>query len=222
MSVVLVVDDDPNVLLGIRVALETDGHHVVTATDGRAGLAAVAEHDPDAVVLDLAMPFLDGIGVCRALRAAGDSVPVLMLTAHDRAPQRVAGLDAGADDYLGKPFDVDELRARVRALIRRSSPTSPDQVWRGIALDAGQRRLTGTATDTELTRLETLVAELLFRDPARVRTREELTEAAWPDGPAPESNALDVAVGSLRKKVIAATGAPAIRAVRGLGYRLEP
>lgn len=222
MTVVLVVDDDPRVLLGIRVALETDGHQVVTAPDGRAGLAAVAEHDPDAVVLDLAMPFLDGLGVCRALRAAGDSVPVMMLTAHDRAPQRVAGLDAGADDYLGKPFDVDELRARVRALIRRSAPASAAVTWRDVVLDGDQRRLNAPGGVTELTRLETIVAELLFRDPSRIRTREELTEAAWPDGPAPTSNTLDVTVSSLRRKITSATGTPAIRAVRGLGYRLEP
>ncbi|AND17852.1 DNA-binding response regulator [Rathayibacter tritici] len=222
MSIVLVIDDDPHLLFGIRVALETDGHRVVTAADGRAGLAAVAEHDPDAVVLDVNMPLLDGSAVCRALRVVGDDVPVMMLTAHDSAPLRVAGLDAGADDYLGKPFDVDELRARVRALIRRGASASAAPLWRGVALDTQQRRLTGPSGETELTRLETLIADLLFRDPSRVRTRDELSDAAWPTGRAPASNALDVTVSSLRKKVASATGAPAIRAVRGLGYRLEP
>lgn len=223
-TTVLVVDDDPNVLLGIRVALETDGHAVVTAPDGRQALAAVVSDDPDAVVLDLAMPFLDGLGVCRALRAAGDAVPVMMLTAHDRPRERVDGLDAGADDYLGKPFDVDELRARVRALVRRGGQTTgTDQpTWRGNGLDAEQQRLLTAAGPVDLTRTETVVAELLFRDPARVRTRDELGEAVWPDGSVPTSNALDVAVSSLRRKLVAATDGPAITAVRGLGYRLEP
>lgn len=228
-TTVLVVDDDVHVLLGIRVALETDGHRVVTAEDGRAALAAVVRDDPDAVVLDLAMPFLDGVGVCRALRAAGDAVPVMMLTAHDLPAERVTGLDAGADDYLGKPFDVDELRARVRALVRRSGGGAPANgtrpTWHGVTLEADQQQLhhgpDGTAR-TDLTRTETVLAELLFRDPHRVRTRDELVDAVWPDGPAPASNALDVAVGGLRRKVAAAAGAPAITAVRGLGYRLEP
>lgn len=229
-TTVLVVDDDVHVLLGIRVALETDGHRVVTAEDGRAALAAVVRDDPDAVVLDLAMPFLDGVGVCRALRAAGDAVPVMMLTAHDLPTERVTGLDAGADDYLGKPFDVDELRARVRALVRRSGSVSSTTsgalpTWNGVTLDADQQQLRhGTDGDgrTDLTRTETVLAELLFRAPQRVRTRDELTDAVWADGPAPASNALDVAVGGLRRKVVASGGAPAITAVRGLGYRLEP
>ncbi|MGH2613609.1 MAG: response regulator transcription factor [Thermomicrobiales bacterium] len=223
-TTVLVVDDDPNVLLGIRVALETDGHRVVVAVDGREALAAVVEHDPDAVVLDLAMPFLDGLGVCRALRATGDSVPVMMLTAHDRPHERVDGLDAGADDYLGKPFDVDELRARVRALVRRGGSATHDhaQAWRGVLLDVEQQRLSGGNGMTDLTRIETTLAALLFWDPRRVRLREELVEAVWGHGLAPSSNALDVAVSSLRRKVGAAAGTPAIRAMRGLGYRLEP
>lgn len=227
-TTVLVVDDDVNVLLGIRVALETDGHRVVTAEDGRAALAAVVREDPDAVVLDLAMPFLDGVGVCRALRTAGDAVPVMMLTAHDRPAERVTGLDAGADDYLGKPFDVDELRARVRALVRRGGSTggsAPDPTWSGVTLDAEQQQLRhgpGAGDHTDLTRSETILAELLFRDPQRVRTRDELSDAVWSDGAVPTSNALDVAVGGLRRKVVAAAGIPAITAVRGLGYRLEP
>lgn len=222
---VLVVDDDPNVLLGVRIALETDGHRVVTAVNGRAALAAVVQEDPDAVVLDLAMPFLDGVGVCQALRAAGDDVPVLMLTAHDLPPERVAGLDAGADDYLGKPFDVDELRARVRALTRRrGGPTAHSEPlrWRDTMLEVAQQRLVHGSDRTDLTRTETIIAELLFGARDRVRTREELVDAVWPEGPTPVSNALEVAVAGLRKKLVAATGEPAIRAVRGLGYRLEP
>lgn len=117
---------------------------------------------------------------------------------------------------------MDELRARVRALIRRSAPASAAVTWRDVVLDGDQRRLNAPGGVTELTRLETIVAELLFRDPSRIRTREELTEAAWPDGPAPTSNTLDVTVSSLRRKITSATGTPAIRAVRGLGYRLEP
>jgi len=272
-ATVLVVDDDPNVLLGVRVALETDGHRVVSAEDGRSALLAVAEHDPDAVVLDLAMPFLDGAAVCRTLRSAGDGVPVLVLTAHHRPAERVAGLDAGADDYLGKPFDVDELRARVRALLRRApggwgGPT--DQAgaaaaaagagtrasawprWRGVVLDEKGQRLVredatctaaGTRATVELTRIEAGLAGLLFRDPGRVRTRDELVDVVWADRPPPASNALDVAVSSLRRKLAqlvpephdgsadgtsagsaaapATPAAPVVRAVRGLGYRLE-
>ncbi|MBD8585525.1 response regulator transcription factor [Frigoribacterium sp. CFBP 8766] len=266
-ATVLVVDDDPNVLLGVRVALETDGHRVVAAADGRSALLAVAEHDPDAVVLDLAMPFLDGAAVCRTLRAAGDGVPVLVLTAHHRPAERVAGLDAGADDYLGKPFDVDELRARVRALLRRAPGGwggLPDQAgaaaaagagtragawprWRGVVLDERGQRLvredaTGTAAGTpasvELTRIEAGLAGLLFRDPGRVRTRDELVEVVWADRAPPASNALDVAVSSLRRKLAqlvhepadgqpegtgdGSAARPVVRAVRGLGYRLEP
>ena len=225
-TTILVVDDDPNVLLGIRVALETDGHRVVTAPDGRRALAAVVEHDPDAVVLDLAMPFLDGLGVCRALRAAGDAVPVMMLTAHHRPDERVDGLDAGADDYLGKPFDVDELRARVRALVRRGAgtSTSPDDrpTWAGVTLDAAQRVLHTAGGPVDLTRSESVVADLLFRDPRRVRTRDELVDAVWDGTAPPASNALDVLVSAVRRKLVAATGGPAVKAVRGLGYRLEP
>jgi two-component system response regulator MprA len=221
-ATVLVVDDDPNVLLGVRVALETDGHRVVSAADGRAALLAVAEHDPDAVVLDLAMPFLDGAAVCRTLRAAGDGVPVLVLTAHHRPAERVAGLDAGADDYLGKPFDVDELRARVRALLRRGPagagghrPGRPRGAqgsdgrprWRGVVLDEpGQLLARETSSGdahapVELTRIEAGLAGLLFRDPGRVRTREELVDVVWADRPPTASNALDVAVSSLRRKL---------------------
>ncbi|WP_223269301.1 response regulator transcription factor [Frigoribacterium sp. ACAM 257] len=266
-ATVLVVDDDPNVLLGVRVALETDGHRVVTAADGRSALLAVAEHDPDAVVLDLAMPFLDGAAVCRTLRAAGDGVPVLVLTAHHRPAERVAGLDAGADDYLGKPFDVDELRARVRALLRRTPggwDGPPDQAgagvaagagtragawprWRGVVLDETGQRLVredatctaaGTPASVELTRIEAGLAGLLFRDPGRVRTRDELVDVVWADRPPPASNALDVAVSSLRRKLAGlvrgpvdggadetpggSAARPVVRAVRGLGYRLEP
>jgi len=274
-ATVLVVDDDPNVLLGVRVALETDGHRVVSAADGRSALLAVAAHDPDAVVLDLAMPFLDGAAVCRTLRAAGDGVPVLVLTAHHRPAERVAGLDAGADDYLGKPFDVDELRARVRALLRRAPGGwggPPDQAgaaaaagtgtragawprWRGVVLDERGQRLVredatctaaGTPATVELTRIEAGLAGLLFRDPGRVRTRDELVDVVWADRPPPASNALDVAVSSLRRKLAelvrepadgqpegsadgrrdgsadASAARPVVRAVRGLGYRLEP
>ena len=270
-ATVLVVDDDPNVLLGVRVALETDGHRVVSAADGRSALLAVAEHDPDAVVLDLAMPFLDGAAVCRTLRAAGDGVPVLVLTAHHRPAERVAGLDAGADDYLGKPFDVDELRARVRALLRRApggwgGPSDGDAAgaatgagtrtgasprWRGVVLDERGQRLVredatgtpaGTPASVELTRIEAGLAGLLFRDPGRVRTRGELVDVVWADRPPPSSNALDVAVSSLRRKLAELVRGPAdgqpggtgdgtadgsaerpvVRAVRGLGYRLEP
>ncbi|MEN0140701.1 MAG: response regulator transcription factor [Rhodococcus sp. (in: high G+C Gram-positive bacteria)] len=219
------MDDDPNVLFGVRIALETDGHRVVTAADGRGALAAVAREDPDAVVLDLSMPFLDGVGVCRTLRAAGDDVPVLMLTAHDRPTERVTGLDAGADDYLGKPFDVSELRARVRALTRRRNKEQLAEeypTWRGVALDIHQRRLICGTDWVNLTRTETIIADLLFRDANRVSTRDELIDAVWRDGSAPASNALDVAVAGLRKKIVAFTNGPAIRAVRGLGYRLAP
>jgi DNA-binding response OmpR family regulator len=249
-STVLVVADCPDVLLGVRVALEADGHRVVSAQDGCSALVAVAEHDPDAVVLDLAapVPLLDGVAVCRTLRAVGDGVPVLLLSALDRPYDCVAGLDAGADDHLGKPFDVDELRARVRALLRRGhgsrddrpGPAGPDPWprWRGVALDERGRRLVREGTprtrldspaSVELTRIEAGLAGMLFRDPGRVRTREELVDVVWADRP-PASNALDVAVSSLRRKlsslvqgpVDGPADRPVVRAVRGLGYRLEP
>lgn len=218
---ILVVDDDPAIVFGLRTALEADGYDVVTAADGAEGLAAVARTDPEVVVLDVSMPGLDGLAVCRTLRAQGDRVPVLVLTALDHPRDRVEGLDAGADDYLGKPFDLDELLARVRALARRASPIPREVVGFGDrTLHPDDRVLTSPRGTVALTRIETAILTVFFSSPSRVRTRDDLVDAVWADDEAPRSNALEVYISSLRRKLDEAGEGRLIETVRGVGYRI--
>jgi two-component system response regulator MprA len=218
---ILVVDDELAVRESLRRALALEGHDVELAADGREALATIARSAPDLVVLDVLMPELDGLEVSRRLRAAGDRTPILMLTARAEVEDRVAGLDAGADDYLGKPFALDELLARVRALLRRSPSSDEPLRFADLALDPGARTVSRNGRPIELTRTEFALLELLIRNPRRVLTRSEILLAVWGYDFGPTSNSLEVYVGYLRRKT-EADGAPRlVQTVRGVGYVLR-
>jgi two-component system, OmpR family, response regulator MprA len=180
---ILVVDDEPAVRASLARALRLDGYEVALACDGRAALDAVGGAAPDAVVLDVLMPELDGLEVCRRLRAAGDRTPVLMLTARDQVRDRVGGLDAGADDYLVKPFALEELSARLRALLRRggeAGAASPEVLrYADLALDLGAHEARRGSRRVELTRTELALLELLLRHPRQVLPRGTIFERVW-------------------------------------------
>ena len=215
---ILVVDDEPSVRDALDRALRMDGYKVQLAADGRAALDALADQPPDAVVLDVLMPEPNGLEVCRRLRAAGDHTPVLMLTARDAVPDRVAGLDAGADDYLVKPFALEELGARLRALLRRTSPNTELLRHADLVLDPAGHTVTRGGRPIELTRTEFLLLELLLRHPRQVLTRTQIFEHVWGYDFGPSSNSLEVYVGYLRRKL----GEPRlIQTVRGVGYVLR-
>ena len=220
---ILIVDDDRALREALRRNLTLAGYEVAVAADGTAALAQVEGEQPDAVVLDVGLPGIDGLEVCRWLRRAGNRVPVLMLTARDAIEDRIDGLDAGADDYLVKPFDVGELRARLRALLRRTSTADDER-----ALTFGPLRLSperhGVEIDgsfAELTRTELALLELLLRNPRRVLTRELIYERVWGYDFGPASNALRVYVGYLRRKLEEAGAPQLIHNVRGVGYVLR-
>jgi len=218
---ILVVDDELAVRESLRRALALEGHDVGLAADGREALATIARSAPDLVVLDVLMPELDGLEVSRRLRAAGDRTPILMLTARAEVGDRVAGLDAGADDYLGKPFALDELLARVRALLRRTPSSDEPLRFADLALDPAARTVSRNGRPIELTRTEFALLELLIRNPRRVLTRSEILLAVWGYDFGPTSNSLEVYVGYLRRKT-EADGAPRlVQTVRGVGYVLR-
>jgi two-component system, OmpR family, response regulator MprA len=216
---ILVVDDEPSVRDALDRALRLDGYRVQLAGDGQQALERLAEDPPDAVVLDVLMPEPDGLEVCRRLRAAGDRTPVLLLTARDAVPDRVRGLDAGADDYLVKPFALEELTARLRALLRRSgAPVGEVLRYAGLKLDPGAHTVERDGRPVELTRTEFLLLELLLRHPRQVLTRGQIFEHVWGYDFGPSSNSLEVYVGYLRRKL----GDPRlIQTVRGVGYVLR-
>jgi two-component system, OmpR family, response regulator MprA len=217
---VLVVDDDPAVRESLRRSLEFNGYEVELAADGEQALRAIADSRPDAVVLDVMMPNLDGLATCRALRAAGDDVPVLMLTARDEVADRVAGLDAGADDYLPKPFALEELLARLRALLRRIGAGDSGPVLRlaDLALDPASRDVTRGERPVRLTRTEFALLELLLRNQRRVLPRERILEEVWGYDFPTTANSLEVYVGYLRRKTEAMGEPRLIHTVRGVGY----
>jgi len=218
---ILVVDDELAVRESLRRALALEGHDVGLAADGREALATIARSAPDLVVLDVLMPELDGLEVSRRLRAVGDRTPILMLTARAEVEDRVAGLDAGADDYLGKPFALDELLARVRALLRRTPSSDEPLRFADLALDPAARAVSRNGRPIELTRTEFALLELLIRNPRRVLTRSEILLAVWGYDFGPTSNSLEVYVGYLRRKT-EADGAPRlVQTVRGVGYVLR-
>jgi two-component system response regulator MprA len=216
---ILVVDDEPSVRDALDRALRLDGYKVKLAPDGRAALEALADDPPDAVVLDVLMPAPDGLEVCRRLRAAGDRTPVLLLTARDAVPDRVKGLDAGADDYLVKPFALEELSARLRALLRRTgTPQAETLRYHDLRLDTGGHTVERSGRQIELTRTEFLLLELLLRHPRQVLTRGQIFERVWGYDFGLSSNSLEVYVGYLRRKL----GEPRlIQTVRGVGYVLR-
>ncbi|MFE5869295.1 response regulator transcription factor [Streptomyces roseifaciens] len=226
-TAVLVVDDDPDVRAAVVDALSMEGYEVRSAADGLEALSSVAAAPPGAIVLDLAMPVLDGLAVCRRLRALGDRTPVLVLTARDAVSDRVAGLDAGADDYLVKPFALDELLARLRALLRRAAPTEPAERSDGTALSFGDLTV-DPATRTgdrggvplEFTRTEFALLDVLLRHPGQVLPREVIQERVWGTDFGPDSNSLAVYIGYLRRKLEAGGAPRLVHTVHGIGYRL--
>ncbi len=220
---VLVVDDEPAVRQALDRALRFEGYETEMAEDGSAALSAHAQAPADAVVLDVAMPRMDGLEVCRRLRSAGDGVPILLLTARAAVDERVAGLDAGADDYLVKPFALEELLARIRALLRRNAPLSDNEVLRfaDLSLDPGTRDVRRGGRRIELTRTEFLLLELLLRNPRQVLPREVIFDRVWGYDFGANSNSLEVYIGYLRRKTEADNEPRVIHTVRGVGYVLR-
>ena len=220
---VLVVDDDRSLRDALRRALSLAGYEVDLAEGGQHGLTQVATGSPDAVVLDVGMPDLDGLEVCRRLRGSGNRVPVLMLTARDAIEDRIDGLDAGADDYLLKPFDLGELKARLRALMRRAgSGGDPDELSFGeLRLDTARHGALVGEAFVELTRTEFQLLELLMLNPRRVLAHSLIYDRVWGYDFGPESNALRVYIGYLRRKLEDAGSGRLIHTVRGVGYVLR-
>ncbi len=219
----LVVDDDAAVREALALVLDLSGFEVATAAGGREAIRTLAAGSPDAVILDVLMPGLDGLEVCRRMRAGGNRTPVLMLTARAEVSERVAGLEAGADDYLAKPFAREELIARLRALLRRTGWEGDERVLRveDLELDplAHEARRGGRAL--ELTRTEFLLLELLMRHPRQVLTRAAIFDNVWGYDFGPSSNSLEVYVGYLRRKTEAAGEPRLLHTVRGVGYVLR-
>jgi two-component system response regulator MprA len=221
---VLVVDDEPAVRSALQRALALERYEVELAADGSEALDHIAASPPDAIVLDVAMPGIDGLEVCRRLRHAGDRTPVLMLTARHEVSDRVAGLDAGADDYLVKPFALDELLARLRALLRRTSMSGNDEVLRvgDLSLDPARRQAWRGDRELELTKTEFDLLELLLYNAGIVLTREQIYERIWGFDFETSSKSLDVYISYLRRKTEEAGESRLIHTVRGVGYTARP
>jgi two-component system response regulator MprA len=221
---VLVVDDDPAVRESLRRALALEGYEVELAADGDEAFRRLSNgEEPGAVVLDVMMPVLDGLEVCRRLRAEGNRVPVLMLTARGAVDDRVAGLDAGADDYLVKPFALDELFARLRALLRRTGGEDDGETlgFADVELNTQTREVVRGGEPIELTRTEFALLELFLRNPRQVLTRSVIYERVWGYDFGFGSNSLDVYVGYLRRKTEAGDRPRLIQTIRGVGYALR-
>jgi two-component system response regulator MprA len=222
---VLVVDDDPQLREALTRALELDDYRVTTASNGVKALEAVTEHRPDVMVLDVMMPYVGGLDVCRTLRGRKDKLPILVLTARDEVGDRVAGLDAGADDYLTKPFALEELRARLRALLRRTVPEEGDDTavleYEDLVLDPAAHTVHRGDRLVELTRTEFALLELLLRNAGRPLPRETIMDRVWGWESEPTSNSLEVFVGYLRRKTEASGELRLIHTVRGVGYVLR-
>ncbi len=223
----LVVDDEPALREALQSSLEFEGYKIVTANDGQAALDELACESYDAVLLDVMMPRLDGLTACRRLRSSGNHIPVLMLTARDAVGDRVSGLDAGADDYLVKPFELDELLARVRALLRRGAlnagtPEGEETLSFGdLRMDLTTREVTRGDRRLDLTRTEYLLMELFLAHPRQVLTRDQILSEVWGFDFEPTSNSLDVYVMYLRRKTEAGGESRVIHTVRGVGYVLR-
>jgi two-component system, OmpR family, response regulator MprA len=221
---ILLADDDRAIRDSLRRALELEGYAVVLVSDGTSALEAIRDTPLDLLVLDVMMPGVDGLTICRVLRAQRDRVPILLLTARTRTSDRVAGLDAGADDYLPKPFELDELLARIRALLRRAQPgaePSAPLVVADLRLDPPTRRAWRGDREVELTKTEFDLLELLMRNAGIVLGHETIYERIWGYDFGPESKNLAVYISYLRRKVDADAASGLIRTVRGVGYTIR-
>ncbi|MDI9887217.1 response regulator transcription factor [Streptomyces sp. HNM0645] len=226
---ILVVDDEPAVRDALQRSLAFEGYATEVAVDGADALAKVESYRPDLVVLDIQMPRMDGLTAARRLRSAGSTLPILMLTARDTVGDRVTGLDAGADDYLVKPFELDELLARIRALLRRSSYAAAGTgaesgevlSFADLRMDLATREVTRGPRRVELTRTEFTLLELFLAHPRQVLTREQILKTVWGFDFEPSSNSLDVYVMYLRRKTEAAGEPRLVHTVRGVGYALR-
>jgi two-component system response regulator MprA len=220
---ILVVDDEPAVREALERILRMGGFEVALAGDGREALRMQSAAPADAIVLDVLMPHVDGLQACRHLRDTGDRTPVLMLTARDEVGDRVAGLEAGADDYLAKPFALDELLARIRALLRRSGWSGERRMLRfeDLELDTLAHEVRRGGRPIELTRTEYLLLELFLTHPRQVLTRSQIFDRVWGYDFGPTSNSLEVYVGYLRRKTEAAGEPRLLHTVRGVGYVLR-
>jgi two-component system, OmpR family, response regulator MprA len=220
---ILVVDDEPAVRESLRRALELEGYSVDLAADGVEALERLgANGEPDALILDILMPRMDGLEACRRLRREGYRLPVLMLTAREEVENRVAGLDAGADDYVTKPFALEELLARVRALLRRTTAGSREALrFADLELDPRTREVRRAGEPIELTRTEFSLLELFLMNPRQVLTRSLIFERVWGYDFGLSSNSLDVYIGYLRRKTEAGGAPRLIQTVRGVGYALR-
>jgi two-component system response regulator MprA len=221
---VLVVDDDPQLREALSRALELDDYQVSTASNGAQALEAISGQRPDVVVLDVMMPYVGGLDVCRTLRERKDRLPILVLTARDEVGDRVAGLDAGADDYLTKPFALDELRARLRALLRRTTPDDDSAAslrYDDLVLDPAARTVHRGERPVDLTRTEYALLELLMRNAGRPLPRDVIMERVWGWESEPTSNSLEVFIGYLRRKTESDGEPRLIHTVRGVGYVLR-
>ncbi|MFE3326649.1 response regulator transcription factor [Streptomyces sp. NPDC059176] len=227
---ILIVDDEPAVREALQRSLAFEGYGTEVAADGVEALAKVASYDPHLVVLDVQMPRMDGLTAARRIRSAGSTLPILMLTARDTVGDRVTGLDAGADDYLVKPFELDELFARIRALLRRSGYGAATDATEGpgdvlsfadLRMDQATREVTRGARRVELTRTEFTLLELFLQHPRQVLTREQILKTVWGFDFEPSSNSLDVYVMYLRRKTEAGGEPRLVHTVRGVGYALR-
>ncbi len=216
---ILIIEDDQAILKILQRGLAYEGYTVDTAVEGRSGLMLAREHQPDLVILDWMLPGMDGLEVCHRLRTSSGSVPILMLTAKDTVQDRVQGLDAGADDYLVKPFNLDELLARVRALLRRTQPDRiPVLKFADLTLDTGSRQASRGTRLVQLTAKEYELLELFLRHPKQVLTREVIFDRVWGYDFGGESNVLEVYIRYLRQKLEESGEARLIHTVRGVGY----
>ena len=228
---ILIVDDEPAVREALRRSLAFEGYDTALAADGMAALEQADSYHPDAIVLDVLMPRMDGLTTARRLRSSGVMTPILMLTARDTVGDRVTGLDAGADDYLVKPFELDELLARLRALLRRSlyaagaghadDPDSHALTFADLRMDTATREVTRGGHPVELTRTEYTLLELFLTHPRQVLTREQILKSVWGFDFEPSSNSLDVYVMYLRRKTETGGMPRVVHTVRGVGYVLR-
>jgi two-component system response regulator MprA len=222
---IVIAEDDPSVRKAVQRVLELEGYTVTAVNDGQAALDTILVKTPDAAVLDVMMPFLDGLSVCKELRRRGNRTPILLLTARHEVGDRVAGLDAGADDYLVKPFAVDELLARVRALLRRHAPATGSTAvlqLQDLTLDANRREVHRGARQIDLTKTEFDLLQILLEQSGIVLTREYLYEHIWGFNFETNSKSLDVYIGYLRRKLEEGGESRLLHTARGVGYVVKP